>query len=232
MKLDWRMELPQLIILVGMFVVAAMSWSTAPDRIPVHWNAAGDIDRYGGRFEGILLMPLIALGLYLLLAFIPRIDPGRANYAQFQGAYAVIRVVLMLLLAVVYGIMHVSMRGVNVDMGLLLPLLMGGMLIALGGVLGKIRPNWFVGIRTPWTLSSKTSWARTHRVGGWAFMIAGVLVLVGGLVSTEAAVWTLLGSMLPLVVGLFVYSYVVWRDADDKQAPAGTRPAEAPPDGK
>ena len=83
MKPDWRIEGAQIAILVAMFALAIVTWPTAPEQIPVHWNAAGEVDRYGGKFEGLLLLPLMATGPYLLLRFLPRIDPGRANYALF-----------------------------------------------------------------------------------------------------------------------------------------------------
>ena len=88
MKTGWRLETPQIVLIALMFAAAAVAWPMAPDRIPVHWNAAGAIDRYGGRFEGLLLLPLMALGLYLLMRFLPNLDPGRANYARFGGVYA------------------------------------------------------------------------------------------------------------------------------------------------
>ena len=117
MKIDWRFELPQLAVLAGMFIAAATCWSTVPDRIPVHWNLAGEIDRYGGKFEGLLLVPLISLGLYGLLLLLPRIDPGRANYAGFWRAYTIIRCLLIGFMAVVYSAMLITAYGVPLAMG-------------------------------------------------------------------------------------------------------------------
>ena len=83
MKISWRTEWPMWLLLIGMFALAAASWGATPDRVPVHWGLNGSPDRWGGKFEGLMLMPLIALGIYLIMLFIPRIDPGRANYANF-----------------------------------------------------------------------------------------------------------------------------------------------------
>lgn len=87
MRTNWRTEWPHWAMLAAMFLLAAVTWRSAPDRLPVHWGLGGEVDRYGGRFEGLLGLPTLALGLYLLLRWLPRIDPGRANYAQFAGAY-------------------------------------------------------------------------------------------------------------------------------------------------
>jgi len=226
LSFDWRVEAPQLVVLAAMWIAAAVAWSSAPERIPVHWNIEGQVDRYGGRFEGLLLVPVMALAVYLLLMFLPRIDPGRANYPHFRTAYGVIRLAIMMVFGVVAAMMHLTMRGVAVDVGRVMTLVLGAMFVALGGVLGKVRPNWFVGIRTPWTLSSKTAWVRTHRVGGWAFMLAGFAVLAACLVSAKVAFFAMIIT-LPLVsLGVVIYSYFAWRGADDKQPPAGTLPAD------
>jgi uncharacterized membrane protein len=222
---DWRFELPQLLVLAATWIAAAVSWPTAPDRIPVHWNIEGEIDRHGGKLEGLLLLPLLCLVFYLLLYFLPRIDPGRANYPQFKTAYGVIRLAVMLVFGAITAMMHLTMRGVAVDVGRMLPLVLGVMFLLLGGVLGKVRPNWFVGVRTPWTLSSKTAWVRTHRIGGGAFMLAGLVVIAASLLSARAAFFALITTLPGVALGLVAYSYFAWRDSDDKQPPAGTRPA-------
>ena len=96
MKRTWRGELVQLLPIAAMFVVAALCWSHVPDHIPVHWNWEGKADRYGGKFDGLVLLPLVVLGIYLLLLVLPLFDPGRANYRTFAGAYNAIRLAITL----------------------------------------------------------------------------------------------------------------------------------------
>jgi uncharacterized membrane protein len=217
-----KIELPQWLLLAAMWAVALASWSTAPERIPVHWNMHGEVDRYGGRFEGLLLVPLVALGIYLLLLFLPRLDPGRANYAQFAGAYAIIRIAVLAMMTAVHAVIILAMRGAAIDVGTVVIIAAGALFV----VLGNVRPNWFVGIRTPWTLSSKTAWTKTHRVGGWIFIGLGLLVMAVGAVRTDWAIIALIASALGSTLFLFVYSYVAWRSATDKTPPAGTLPAD------
>jgi uncharacterized membrane protein len=226
MRFTWQTEVPQWAILAGMFILAAITWGWAPDQIPVHWNLTGEVDRYGGKFEGLLAIPLMALGMYLLLLFLPRIDPGRANYARFAGAYTTFRIAILVLLALVYGIVHLWIRERPVNVGAVMPAIIGGLMVVIGSLLGKIRPNWFVGIRTPWTLSSKMSWTRTHRLGGWLFLLVGLATLVSGAISPRLAFWVLMGGLGVTVVWSFVYSYVVWRGDPVKIPPAGTLPAD------
>lgn len=224
MRINWRTEWPQWLLLAGMFGLAASAWATAPARIPVHWNIAGQVDRYGGRFEGLLALPLLALGLYLLMVFLPRVDPGRANYQAFTGAYGTLRLGITALMAAVYGLVHLWLRGVQVSIETWVPLLVGALFIVIGNLMGKIRPNWFVGIRTPWTISSKLAWTRTHRVGGWLFLLMGVLFMLTGILHVAWAVTVMVGVMVAGTLGLTVYSYLLWRRDPDKTPPAGTLP--------
>ena len=221
MKFSWRTEWPLWALLAAMFLLAAATWSSAPDRIPVHWGFNGEANGYGGKFEGLLLIPLIALAVYVTFLVIPRIDPARANYAQFAGAYTFFRFVVLLTLALVYGVIHLWIRGHQVPVELLIPVFVGGLFVAIGSILGKLRPNWFVG---PWTLSSNRSWTKTHRVAGWVFMVAGVCLVVAGLIHSKGAFIATLVIAGVGILGTIVYSYFVWRDDPDR-APPGTLPA-------
>ena len=223
MKTDSRLETAMLLVIAAMFAAAAAVWPSAPDAIPVHWNVNGEVDRYGGRFEGLLLLPLAALVIYLLMRYLPRIDPLRANYARFSGAYTAIRAAVLALMAGIYGMVIAWVQQKPVDMSKLVPAALGGLFLLLGSVLGKVKPNWFVGIRTPWTLSSARSWERTHRLGGWLFMGLGLLFLLTGVFGLGSAGVGVFGAMLAVVVVLFVYSYFVWRADPEKQAPGAPR---------
>ena len=113
----------------------------------------------------MLLLPLNALGLYLLLLLLPRRDPRCANYARFRGAYLELRVAILMFLVLIYGFVLLWTRGILLDV-LLISILAGGLLVVMGVVTGTVQPNWFVGIRTPLTLSSDLSWRKTHRLSG------------------------------------------------------------------
>jgi len=105
-------------------------------------------------------------------------------------------------------------------------MVMGGLFIVIGGVMGKIRPNWFVGVRTPWTLSSKVSWSRTHRLGGWLFIFVGLATMMAGFVHARVALWILIGGLIGSTVWTVVYSYVSWRRDPEKIPPTNTLPAD------
>lgn len=225
-RMSWRTELPQLLVIAAMFVAAIATLPTAPDRIPLGWDARGDVTRTADPLTGLLLVPTLAAVAYVLMALLPRVDPGRANYATFSSTYNVIRLALVLFLGAVYLLIHLALRGARVDPSLLVQLGVAVVLFVIGNVIGKVRPNWFVGVRTPWTLSSKTTWVRTHRLAGpvmivTAFAFAASAVIRAPIALTAAVIIGVGGTLL-----LIVYSYLVWREAPDKIAPSGTLPAE------
>lgn len=222
MKVSWRTEFPIWILLLGMWVAAGLAWPSAPAQIPTHWGLDGQVNGYGGKFEALLLLPLLALLIYVIMLFAPRLDPGRLNYEKFQGAYTVLRLTVVAFLAVIYGLIIAAMRGHAVDMQRMAPLLAGLLMVVIGTVLGKIRPNWFVGIRTPWTLSSKTSWEKTHRAAGKILTVGGVLLAAAGLSGSQPAIIAAFVVFLAGMLGTVVYSYLVWRTAPDRIPPGGT----------
>jgi len=223
MRFTWRTEWPHGLLLAAMFALAASAWRTAPGHIPMHWNLAGQVDRHGGRFEGLLAIPLLALAIYLMMVFLPRLDPHRANYAAFARAYATLRLLILVVLAAICVLTHLWIRGVHVRIEVWVPLIVGALFVAVGSLLGKVRPNWFVGIRTPWTLSSEAAWTGTHRAGRWVFILTGALMMACAVLRSAWAVWTMAVAGVTGMLGLVVYSYVLWR-RDPAKTPTSLHP--------
>lgn len=226
MLTTWRKEIPQFVLILGMIAAAVVLWPWAPEKIPVHWNIAGQVDRYGGKLEGLLLMPLLAVGIYFLLLLLPRIDPRRANYVVFAGSYWLIRMSITTLMAFIYGCILFAAFGYQIDMGLFISVAVGLLLCVLGNVMGKIRPNWFVGVRTPWTLSSRESWNKTHRLAGRLLVLMGLLTAALGFWQSPLMLAIVVGAGVATVLTVVVYSYIMWRDDPDRIRPAGTAPSE------
>ena len=220
MRTNLRIEVVQWVLIGAMFVLAVVLWPSAPDRIPVHWGPSGEPDRYGGKVEGLLVLPLLTLGVYLLMLLLPKVDPGRDNYAAFGGAYATIRLSTVVFMALLYGLVILWVAGIRPDFAVVIPVLIGGLFVVIGNLLGKIRPNWFVGVKTPWTLSSRRSWVKTHRMAGWTFVLLGLASMVLGLAGVTWAVAAVPVAVLSCIAWLFVYSYLVWRSDPEKTSEA------------
>jgi uncharacterized membrane protein len=204
--------------MLGMFVASAVVWRTSPDRIPVHWNAAGEVDRYGGKAEGLLMLPAITVGLYVLLLFLPRIDPRKANYELFTGSYAVIRISLVVLMAAIHALVILWIEDVKINASLVVLGGVGLLFIVIGLVMGKVQPNRFVGIRTPWTLASRRSWVKTHRLGGWVVIGMGIVTMLSALAPGAWGMAIMMAVLFASVAVLIVYSYIEWRNDPDRQS--------------
>ncbi|MCB9434034.1 MAG: SdpI family protein [Ardenticatenaceae bacterium] len=209
------------VTLLLMLLISAWAWGQIPAdaQVPVHWNAAGEVDRYGGKVEGLLLSPIITAGLMVLVAFITRIEPRRGNFLQSEKAFTMFWYVLLLF----FLMLHVTTTGIALGYNIPLPLVIGVgiglMFIVLGNFMGKIRSTYTFGIRTPWTLDSDLSWNKTHRLGGKLFMATGALVLLTAVLGSSILMfWVLMGGILITVSVSMVYSYIVWKNDPDAQA--------------
>jgi len=215
-------------VIIGiMFLLAAWSWLRIPEgaSIPVHWGINGEADRYGGKFEGLLLLPVITLLAALLLSLIPRIDPRGENIARSAKAYKSIWFVTLLFMLAIYVMSILAALGWAINMGRIIGPALGILFIILGNYMGKIRSNYTVGIRTPWTLASELSWNKTHRLGGKLFVALGLLVLVMALFGQGALTfYVLLAGLLITLITLFAYSYIVWK-SDPANSPNQTTAA-------
>ena len=200
--------------------LSAWAYGRLPERIPTHWNIQGQPDGWSSRLFGATLMPAMTLAMVLLFLALPRIDPLRRNYALHGGTYWTIANSVFLLL---FGV-HVATLGWSlgwrVRIEQWIPFGVGVLFIVIGNVMSRMRPNWFVGIRTPWTLSSETVWRKTHRLGGYTFVVCGFLIAAAGLVREPWAVPVLVAASVAAAVTPVVYSYVVWRR---EQAPTSSR---------
>jgi uncharacterized membrane protein len=204
------MKLIRLGIIAGLlvtFIITIALYPTLPDLIPSHWNAAGELNGYMSKFWGLFLIPFIMAGFVALLMVIPRIDPKKLNYEKFRGYYdGFILVFVVYLLVIQLQIILWSM-GVEISPNLTFPLLFGMLFIYLGFLLEHAEQNWFVGIRTPWTLSSESVWKKTHLLGGKLFKIAGIICLLGVLFQ-DYAIWIIMVPILLVSCYIVVYSYI------------------------
>jgi uncharacterized membrane protein len=188
------------------FVISIALYPGLPDLIPTHWNAAGEVNGYMQKFWGVFLVPFLMLGFTALLTFIPRIDPKRANYAKFQDYYDGFILVFALFFLAVQMMILLWALGIPISPNILFPVLVGVLFFYIGILLDHTEPNWFVGIRTPWTLSSETVWRKTHKRGALAFKIAGVF-MVSGILIQDYVIYLVLALGIGVAAYTVVYSY-------------------------
>lgn len=208
------------VLLLGQLAISGYAWTQLPAgaQIPIHWGIDGRPDGYADGWIGLLVMPAVTLVLGPILAVAPRFDPRRANLARSAAAYLWIVGTALVFMAGVHVLIVLTALGNDVDITRFLGAGIGVLFVVIGNFLGKTRSSWFLGIRTPWTLSSERSWTLTHRLGGYLFIGTGALTaVVAFLFPAEVFFWVLIVGLGVSVVALFVYSYLVWRDDPDRR---------------
>jgi uncharacterized membrane protein len=184
-----------------------------PAQVPSHWNIAGEVDGYSSPLTAALLTPALILALAVILPHLPKIDPRRENYAQFQGTYALTINAIALFLTALHLLTLAFALGAGFDLARLVFLGLGLLIAVIGNELGRVQPNYFMGIRTPWTLADDEVWRRTHRLGGRLLAVAGALTALAALLL-PLPVAAPLGLAFILGAAAFAvwYSYHVWRE--------------------
>jgi uncharacterized membrane protein len=182
-----------------------------PENVPTHWGVSGQPDRFTSRdalLPILLLPPGLLLFLLLLGLVLPWLSPVQFKIEPFAATYYYIFEILTILLAYLHVMILAAYLGwvVTVDRWIIAGLLL--MMILLGNVLGKVRRNFWVGVRTPWTLASEVVWTRTHRLAAWLFVLSsllGLVLLLTSLPSVVALIPFLAGSLAPVVYSLILY---------------------------
>ncbi|NLV27596.1 MAG: DUF1648 domain-containing protein [Methanomicrobiales archaeon] len=181
-----------------------------PTEIPTHWNVKGEVDGTTSVIPGLFFLPGMMAGITLLMIFLPRIDPKKEVYAGFQKAYDGLILLINLFFLVLFIVTILWALGIQIPMNQVMSVLFA---ILMGGIaffIRDVQPNWFAGIRTPWTMENETVWKETHLRGFRVFIIIAIFCLLGVVIPDYAYLFIL----LPVIFGtlyLFVYSYMIWQ---------------------
>lgn len=202
---------PVVLALIAAGMSAAV-YSRLPDMMAVHWDIGGNPNGWMPRAVGAAFGPVFIILLTLLLRFVPRIDPRAENYARFGEAYEVIVASVLILMLVVHGIVLAVALGYHVSVARIVPALVGALFVVIGNMMPLVRPNWWFGFRTPWTLSNDRVWARTHRLGGYCMTAGGILMIVAALaLPPSLGIPVLIAVAIASTFGPVVYSYLTWK---------------------
>jgi len=195
-------------LIVAAITLAAAIWAypRLPPRVPSHWNIRGEVDGYSGRFVAAFVFPLAILALAGLAHVLPKIDPKGKNYLKFNDTYWLLINGILIFMGVVNLAVLGNAIGAPVPIQRVMPIALGFLFVVIGNYLGRVQPNWFIGIRTPWTLSSDTVWRKTHRLGAWVFVIAGILFMGSAFVPSARGMVPLAVVIMVLVLTPVLYS--------------------------
>lgn len=215
------MKITAIVLVLAAFAVSLAVYPLIPDPMPIHWDFQGNPNGFASKNVGIFLMPMTLLGLALLFMVLPRISPRGFEIESRSRAFKVITISALAFPLAIHVVLLLMTAGVHVALMRVLAILIGALFAAIGNYLGKIKRNFFIGIRTPWTLADDDVWFRTHRFGGKLFVAAGVIAMICGLAFGNAAFAVVIGVILAASFASIVYSYVVYQDVQ-RQKSAGS----------
>lgn len=222
MTFNVRREAPGFTFLAGLWLSAWWAWPRVPEKIAIHFNAEGVANGFGGKTEGLLLLPAMASVLYAA-SMLSGDDRSRPRtLGLFVWPYQFTRVGVLATLSLVHMLIISRALGWHSSADLL-ALCFGVFVVVLGNYLPKTQPNEFIGVRTSWTLSSDLAWHRTHRLAGKLFIVSGLATIAAAVARPGLALSVLLATVIVTALVSVVYSYVVWRGdpARGSDAPQG-----------
>ncbi len=218
------------ICLLIVFAASLWIWHGLPDlpHYPIHWGADGQANGFGSKnsvFINLLIMPITMVITFIILVFTPKLEPKKTAFLASSRPFAVVWIALMIFFTIIHMVIIQNYlfldRGSNAflfDPFMIMAVGSNILFIVIGNVMGKVRQNYMFGIRTPWTLSSKQTWDKTHRTIGPLMVALGVIGLLSLFFLSPLYGMIFSVGLLPLVlvIAVFVVSYNFWKDATDK----------------
>ena len=180
-------------ILFGLIV-----WNRLPEQIATHWGANGQADGYSGKAFAVFGIPCILAVLQLFVSFITLNDPKRRNI--HKKPLTLTFWIIPVMSVIVNGITYAAALGMEIEVGIIISILVGILLIALGNYMPKLQQNYTIGIRVPWTLNSTENWNRTHRLGGKMFILGGFLLIITGFLGSVMGDYGTLAALIVIVL--------------------------------
>jgi uncharacterized membrane protein len=199
-----------------MFAFAALVFSLAvysklPDQVPTHFNLEGEPDDWSSRTLAAFGMPVFASVMVVLFNLFPKISPRRTNLDRFEDTYWIVANVVIAFMAALHVLILGRAMGWPVDITSSTLLGVGLLFMIVGNVLPRTRSNWWMGIRTPWTMENENVWRATHRLAGKTFMLGGGITVVAALLPPAIRPWIAIGALAIAGFIPVIYSYLIWR---------------------
>ncbi|MDA0677881.1 MAG: SdpI family protein [Bacteroidetes bacterium] len=209
MKNSTYTELLIFAIIIIPAIYLLLIWADLPEEVPMHWNASGEIDRYGSKNELVGLLFMLNLPLYVILKYAPKIDPKKKiSETQLAG----LRLVMHLFMSAMAVFILYSTKQAELSSPFGLVSIVGLLFAGLGWYFPRIKPNYFIGIKTPWTLENDEVWQRTHKASGPVWIVGGILMAIVPLVAEKASIYAVLGITLLLSIYSVGYSYWAFKN--------------------
>ncbi len=199
-----------LAVIIISFLLSGYLYSQMPDQIATHWNIQGQVDGYTLKPWGIFLIPLLSFTIFFLFSLIAKIDPLKENIKKFKKSFDGAMFLIVLFFFYLQLLIILWNTGLEFNMNQLIAPAFGGLFYFLGDLIGRTKRNWFIGIKTPWTLSSDIVWDKTHKAGAGLFKIAGIISLLAVLLPSYGIVF-IIAPIIIFSVYLIIFSYLEYK---------------------
>lgn len=210
--MNLKKELPLIAIVLLPFIYLAYIWNQLPEKVPMHWNINGEIDRYGEKIELIIIPILLPLLVYIIFLVVPKIDPknklNKMGNKLHSIKFLLTTFMSILALFIIYIAINESFTNPNY-----IVLLIGILYIIFGNYFKTIKANYFIGIRTPWTLESETVWKKTHKLGGKLWFAGGIIIVIASLIlkkETNFTIFLIITGIITIIP--IAYSYLIFKN--------------------
>jgi immunity protein, SdpI family len=206
----YQLNLISVIILLIPFILIFLFWNDLPDQIPMHWNIQGEVDSYGSKLFGIMALPIFNIILFIGLLFVPKIDPRKENFEFFTSTFRIIVLGVNVLMLILFLLILATSLGYELNIGMIVIYITLLLFLILGNLMSKLRSNYFLGIRTPWTLDNEEVWRRTHRLAGHIWVWATIPMFLIAAVTPLNILVFIYGAYIALIALVpIIYSFII-----------------------
>ncbi len=205
-KKHWKLLLVTSIIILLPTLAGVILWNQLPERMPIHWNASGEVDGWSSKALAVFGLPGILVAFQWLCALGTGADPKKGNHSK--KVLQLVLWIIPVLSVVMHTMTYAAALGVAVPMERVMPVVVGLIFTIIGNYMPKCKQNYTIGIKIPWTLNSEENWNKTHRFAGWLWTVCGILVMLTGFFG---GFWLFLAVVLPMVFAPTLYSYILHR---------------------
>ena len=194
------------VVLLLPILAGILLWNQLPDRLPTHWNAAGEVDGWSSKPMAVFGLPLLMLGAQLICVLATLADPKKKNHSE--KVLGLVFWLVPLLSLVLTAVTYCAAMGTEVQVTVAVNILMGLTFVAIGNYLPKCKQNYTIGIKIPWTLDSEENWNKTHRVAGFLWVVGGIIMILTGF---WGGFWLTVSVSAIMALLPIIYSYVLYR---------------------
>ena len=211
-KYSLKTEVWPIIILLATISLSLWAYPELPEKVVSHWNFNGQPDGWTSREFYSIFFPALLAAIYAVFSILPKFDPNSERYKEFAETYRAIRNLILLVMFIIFSAATFFNLGYAINISTTVAGAVGFLMIALGNYFKKLKRNWFIGIRTPWTISSENVWKKTHYLGSRLFMFLGLSFIIIPWIAPIIGFLILFGEMIIIVLWIVIYSYVLFRN--------------------